>query len=310
MSRDVHINTWKTPNYTSLTFLHLFPHKKLQSKLEFFSGMELWPQPMPPALSPPSTPRLGTRSSPFLLRTQIEYYFRYPSLQRERQLRSAQLSRDVEYGLQIPMNHNIVEGGGGKIKTTQVWYVAFIIKMKIGIFNLALRAVMQSLATECTRLCLSHTLEEDIHADITMNAASGTLRAHKALLTASSPVLKRMLLDDDREEKSSVIVIKDVSLEACGALLNYLYGVVRQEVFLKHPVALLAAAKKHDLADLKECCEESLLEDLTSGNVLERRSCFTFLFDFGKIYDVGEGIYDFFRDANVVNSWSRCARRC
>ncbi|CAA6674250.1 unnamed protein product [Spirodela intermedia] len=200
------------------------------------------------------------------------------------------------------MNHNLVEGGGGEIETTQIgdsrditadpqphvvvqlghqhvehmWRTngpvgqVYFVANPTGIFNLALRAVMQSLAAESTRLCLSHTLEEDIHADITTNTASGTLRAHKALLTASSPVLKRMLLDDDREEKSSVIVIKDVSLEACGALLNYLYGVVRQEVFLKHPVALLTAAKKHDLADLKACCEESLLEDLTSGNVLER----------------------------------------
>ncbi|CAA6674262.1 unnamed protein product [Spirodela intermedia] len=255
-----------------------------------YTGMELWPpQPMPPAPSPPpSTPRLGTEIVKRLTNDVVLI------------LRSLQPSPTVE------------------------------VEVMVSLPTLDLKpdrtSVMQSLATECTRLCLSHTLEEDIHADITMNAASGTLRAHKALLTASSPVLKRMLLDDDREEKSSVIVIKDVSLEACGALLNYLYGVVRQEVFLKHPVALLAAAKKHDLADLKECCEESLLEDLTSGNVLERlreawiyqldrlkkilRSCFTFLFDFGKIYDVGEGIYDFFRDANVVNSWSRCARRC
>ncbi|CAA7404482.1 unnamed protein product [Spirodela intermedia] len=170
---------------------------------------------------------------------------------------------------------------------------------------------MQSLASKSSRQCLSRMLEENIHSDITINTPGGTLRAHKAILSASSPVFQSMFLHDLRENSSSVVEIEDMSLEACGALLNYLYGIVRQEEFWKHRSELLAAADKYDLGDLKLCCEESLLEDLSSGNVLQRlrdawiyrlerlkKGCFSFLFDFGKIYDVRDDINGFFRCAD------------
>lgn len=170
---------------------------------------------------------------------------------------------------------------------------------------------MQSLAGKSSRLCLSRMLEESIHSDITINAGGGALRAHKAILAASSSVFQSMFLHDLREKESSVIEIEDMSLEACAALLNYLYGIIRQEEFWKHRSELLAAADKYDLADLKACCEESLLEDLSSGNVLERlreawlyrldrlkKGCLSFLFDFGKIYDVRDDISGFFRCAD------------
>ncbi|KAF2291422.1 hypothetical protein GH714_023923 [Hevea brasiliensis] len=95
------------------------------------------------------------------------------------------------------------------------------------------------------------------------------------------------------------------------ALLSYLYGTIKQEDFWKHRLALLGAANKYDIADLKNACEESLLEDINSGNVLERlqeawlyqldklkKGCLTYLFDFGKIYDVREEINNFFRQAD------------
>ena len=65
------------------------------------------------------------------------------------------------------------------------------------------------------------------------------------------------------------------------------------------------------IGGLKDECEESLIEDLNSGNVLERlneawiyqlhklkKECFIFLFNFGKIYDVRDEVYNFFRLAD------------
>ncbi|XP_052200747.1 BTB/POZ domain-containing protein At1g21780 [Diospyros lotus] len=170
---------------------------------------------------------------------------------------------------------------------------------------------MQSLAAQTTLQCLSRMLNEAIHADVTINASDGTLRAHKAILAASSPVFQSMFLHNLKEKESSIIDIEDMSQEACMALLSYLYGIIRQEDFWKHRLALLGAANKYDIADLKDSCEESLLEDLNSGNVLERlqeawlyqleklkKGCLTYLFDFGKIYDVRDDISDFFRQAD------------
>ncbi|KAL6515615.1 hypothetical protein OROHE_018649 [Orobanche hederae] len=151
---------------------------------------------------------------------------------------------------------------------------------------------MQHQSTQSTLKCLSRMLDEGIHADVTINTADGTLKAHKAILSASSP-------------------IQDMPSESCTALLSYLYGSISQEEFWRHRLALLGAANKYDIVDLKDACEKSLLEDINSGNVLERlqeawlyqldglkKGCLMYLLDFGKIYDVREEMNDFFRQAD------------
>ena len=171
--------------------------------------------------------------------------------------------------------------------------------------------LLQSVAAESTLRCLSRMLEEAIHSDVTINTADGTLRAHKAILSASSPVFQSMFRHNLKEKESSLIYIEDMSLESCTTLLTYLYGTIKQEDFWKHRLALLGAANKYDIADLKDACEESLLEDINSANVLERlqeawlyqldrlkKGCLTYLFDFGKIYDVRDEVNNFFRQAD------------
>jgi len=154
-------------------------------------------------------------------------------------------------------------------------------------------------------------LDEAIHADLTIITADGTLKAHKAVLSASSTVFHGLYLDNGDEEDTSTIHMEDMSQESCKSLLSYLYGTIKQEDFWNHRLPLLGAANKYEIGDLKDACEESLLEDLNSGNVLERlndawlyqlhnlkKGCFTFLFDFGKIYDVRDEINTFFQHAD------------
>lgn len=168
---------------------------------------------------------------------------------------------------------------------------------------------LQSLATESALRCLSRMLNESIHADVTIKTNDGTIWAHKAILSASSPVFHSMFVDN-REEESSTVDIEDMSLDSCMTLLSYLYGTINQEDFWKHRLSLLGAANKYDIIDLKNSCEESLMEDINSGNVLERlqeaclykldklkKGCMTYLFAFGKIYDVKDEIHDFFKHA-------------
>ncbi|KAI4307267.1 hypothetical protein L6164_030471 [Bauhinia variegata] len=170
---------------------------------------------------------------------------------------------------------------------------------------------LQSVAAQSTLRCLARMLDEGIHADLTIHTGDGALRAHKAILSASSPVFQSMFHHDLKEKESSTIHIEDMSRESCMALLSYLYGTIKQEDFWKHRIALLGAANKYDITGLKDACEESLLEDLNSGNVLERlneawlyqlhklkKGCLMFLFDFGKIYDVRDEINNFFRHAD------------
>ncbi|XP_057795754.1 BTB/POZ domain-containing protein At1g21780-like isoform X4 [Salvia miltiorrhiza] len=171
--------------------------------------------------------------------------------------------------------------------------------------------LMQSQASQSTLRCLYRMLDEEIHADVTINLSDGPLRAHRAILSASSPVFLSMFQHDLKEKESSTIDILDMTSESCMALLRYLYGTISQEDFWKHRLALLSAANKYSIIDLKDACEESLLEDINSGNVLERlqeawlyqldklkKGCLVYLLDFGKIYDVREEMNDFFRQAD------------
>ncbi|KAJ8461296.1 hypothetical protein OPV22_034222 [Ensete ventricosum] len=155
-------------------------------------------------------------------------------------------------------------------------------------------------------------LAEGIHTDITINAAAdGSIGAHRAVLAARSPVFRSMFSHDLREKELSTVDISDMSFEACQAFLNYIYGDFQPEEFLRHRVALLGAADKYDVADLKEACHESLLEDINAVNVLERLhtaclyslprlkgGCMRYLVNFGKIYEIWDDFNVFLQTAD------------
>jgi speckle-type POZ protein len=170
---------------------------------------------------------------------------------------------------------------------------------------------VQNIASKSSLGCLSRMLTESIHADVTINTTDGVLKAHKAILASCSPVFESMFLHDLKEKESSTININDMCLESCSALIGFIYGTIKLDQFWKHRLSLLAAANKYSISDIKDCCEESLLEDINSSNVLERlhvawlyqlqklkKGCLTYLFVFGKIYDVREEINSFFQHAD------------
>lgn len=169
-------------------------------------------------------------------------------------------------------------------------------------------------------------LTEKIHTDITINASDGSITAHRAILATRSPVFHSMFSHNLKEKELSTIDISDMSIEACQALLNYIYGNIQPEEFLAHRIVLLRAADKYDIADLKEACHDSLLEDIDTKNVLERlqnaslyrlpmlkSSCMRFLFSFGKIFDIRDDFNAFLQYADrelvaeifqeVLNVW-------
>lgn len=171
--------------------------------------------------------------------------------------------------------------------------------------------MVQKIASKSALGCLSRMLADSIHADVTINTTDGVLKAHKAVLAACSPVFKSMFVHDLREKESSTVDIGDMCVESCSALLGFVYGTIEQGQFWKHRLPLLAAADKYGIGDIKDCCEESLLEDIGSGNVLERlhvawlyrlerlkKGCLTYLFVFGKIYDVRDEMHGFFHHAD------------
>ncbi|CAL9748123.1 unnamed protein product [Musa acuminata subsp. burmannicoides] len=166
--------------------------------------------------------------------------------------------------------------------------------------------------SETTALApLGRMLADGIHTDITVNAAEGSIGAHRAVLATRSPVFRSMFSHDLKEKELSTVNISDMSFGACQAFLNYIYGSFRADEFLTHRLALLRAADKYDISDLKEACHESLLEDIDTKNVMERlqtahlyrlpklkSSCMRYLVSFGKIYEIPEDFNAFLQSAD------------
>ncbi|KAG9448780.1 hypothetical protein H6P81_008745 [Aristolochia fimbriata] len=158
---------------------------------------------------------------------------------------------------------------------------------------------------------LGRMLSEDIHTDITINASDGSIRSHRAVLATRSPVFRSMFSHNLKEKELSTIDISDMSIESCQAFLNYIYGCIEHEDFLTHRLALLRAADKYDVVDLKEACHDSLLEDIDAKNVLERLQnaylyrlpilkscCLRYLVNFGKIFDIRDEFNAFLKYAD------------
>ena len=58
---------------------------------------------------------------------------------------------------------------------------------------------------------------------MTINASDGSIGAHRAILAARSPVFESMFAHDLKEKESSTINIDGISIDACKAVLSYIY---------------------------------------------------------------------------------------
>ncbi|KAL6655373.1 hypothetical protein ACP70R_006199 [Stipagrostis hirtigluma subsp. patula] len=149
-------------------------------------------------------------------------------------------------------------------------------------------------------------LNDGILPDITVSAVGGSIRAHRAVLTARSPVLMAMFTNDLKEKEQSMVDISDMSLGACRAFIGYLYGNVPWGEFLPHRSELVAAGNKYGVIGIKETCERSMLDDIDTDNLLDRlqmahmyglselkRVCMSLLFDFKKVSVMQEDFQTF-----------------
>ncbi|KAD4386332.1 hypothetical protein E3N88_26501 [Mikania micrantha] len=159
----------------------------------------------------------------------------------------------------------------------------------------------QNNTNSTTLSSVGRMLSESIHTDIIICASNGTIGAHRAVLAARSSVFHSMFSHNLKEKEMSVINITDISIEACEAFLSYIYSNIKHQDFINHRLDLIRAADKYDISDLKDACEESLIEDIDTKNVLERLQsasmyrlpklkicCIQYLVKFGKIFDVSE----------------------
>ncbi|KAK6149462.1 hypothetical protein DH2020_016987 [Rehmannia glutinosa] len=142
----------------------------------------------------------------------------------------------------------------------------------------------QRQSSENSLALLGRMLSENIHIDIVISASDGSISAHRAVLASRSPVFHSMFSHNLKEKEISSINISDMSIEA---------------------------SDKFDILDLKEACQESLIEDIDARNVLERlqnatryqlpklkTSCMLYLVKCGKIFDIRDDFNAFLQCAD------------
>nr|GEV68895.1 hypothetical protein [Tanacetum cinerariifolium] len=96
-------------------------------------------------------------------------------------------------------------------------------------------------------------------------------RAHWAVITAHLPIFDLMFNHELKEKDLCVIEIPEMSIKVCQPSLSYLYSnKFQNQDLLSHRLDLLRVADTYDMSNLKDVCQDILIEDIDSENMMER----------------------------------------
>ncbi|GJV13829.1 ALP1-like protein isoform X1, partial [Tanacetum coccineum] len=110
-----------------------------------------------------------------------------------------------------------------------------------------------------------------IHIDVIIRAFDGSIGAHRALVTARLPIFDLMFTHELKEKDLCVIEIPEMSIKVYQPFLSYLYSnKIQNQGLLSHRLDLLRGADTYDVFDMKDVCQDILIEDIDSENVMER----------------------------------------
>lgn len=111
--------------------------------------------------------------------------------------------------------------------------------------------------------------EDEFFADFELKFEGGeTLKCHKFILAARSPVCQKMLSSNMKEARQGFVEVSDFSFEEMKEVLRYIYcgSVEKLDKLASH---LIFAGEKYDLVGLKEICIKEIIKNLSEENVLQ-----------------------------------------
>ena len=109
-------------------------------------------------------------------------------------------------------------------------------------------------------------------SDVQIKCGDQTFDAHQFILSARSPVFRRMFQTEMKEKNTGLVDLGDSSPEIISELLKFIYTgscCVNDDSPSQIVCDLLQAANKYELEHLKELCENALSSKVTSKNSLE-----------------------------------------
>lgn len=112
---------------------------------------------------------------------------------------------------------------------------------------------------------LGALLRDESFSDFTIETKDESFPVHKSILAARSPVMKRMLSVDMKENRESVVKSHDVEASIIRKFIRYMYSdsleFDKSETTALHEAKeLLKLAQFYDVISLKKICERKLIE--------------------------------------------------
>lgn len=114
---------------------------------------------------------------------------------------------------------------------------------------------------------LGRLLFSGMLSDFVVKVGEKEFKVHKSILAVQSSVFEAMFSSDLEENRSGQLTITDFSISAIEDFLQFLYtGVVKDYI---NGTELFTLACKYDVPDLKEICENIILENVDDSNAME-----------------------------------------
>ncbi|GIX98059.1 TD and POZ domain-containing protein 2 [Caerostris darwini] len=149
-----------------------------------------------------------------------------------------------------------------------------------------------------------------LNSDVTLFVKSDPLRAHKAILSARSPVFNKIFHHDMQESERNTVDIADVPMDTLRKLVEYLYTGVVEDVSIgfQDLCDLYYAADKYEVTDLRNKCGNTLLSSVAADTAMQILQ----LADSHSDQDLKSGALEFIRlnleSVTSTDAWESCAK--
>ncbi|GBO45493.1 TD and POZ domain-containing protein 5 [Araneus ventricosus] len=116
---------------------------------------------------------------------------------------------------------------------------------------------------------LKSMYNDSICNDTELRTSTKTFPAHKGILSARSPVFRRMFTNDMKEKNCGHVDISDLEDDTVHRMLTYVYTDSLEDLQLDSAFKLYAAADKYEILSLKTRCSSFMKENLCPTKACE-----------------------------------------